>query len=533
MLKIVHELTRYFPAVRAVRILMDGKTLRPNECAAIVQTFAEALRDLVPRHLIENDERRCLEGARLLFGFILQKVETLSTKTAAPHNKKTEDELPYLDFFKTVDLRDVQTDEAIVDLVQTNLGLVERGCFTAFQPGGILAQPGAENVDILPISLDPLALWAAMLNGGITPESSFYDTDAIQASSSYYTFSKDPLEELRGFAMDLPYLAKACHKSGLTVVHPTSLKTARAPVLTLDRDGHLCVYVGRTACAAPDRDISIFRPVGGTEEAVDVNIVAQLIEPIIRAREQDGTTIFELFSESLRFKNLKPTELLMFCVDCSESMRKASDFHEIHEAPTDPMAMDATLGDLPVTDDIHEAISLDDVKDWLSSHESLEDMVAIVASVDPYRKRAVAEEVVEFLSVLTSRELLERCRRRATLRTRATRTYLSDTAPGFELRLGSLRRLLGGLNVYKAALCDLILLKALGWTEKEEFPWIYGEPIPDTKSSSSSVIQSLDVTDHLATPPEIVCPISHAVFEDPVTTSDNFTYERLSIERWF
>jgi ubiquitin-protein ligase len=533
VLRIVHELTRYFPAVRAVRILMDGKTLRPNECAAILQPFAEALRDLVPRDLIEHDQRRYLEGVRLLFSFILQQAESLSTKTNPPHRKNPEEETPYLDLFKTVDLRDFRTDEAIVDLVQTNFGLMERGCFAAFQPGGILAQLGMENVDIMPVSLDPAALRAVMRHGAISAESSFYDTDAIQAALSHNAIVKDPLDDLRVFSRDLPYLAKVCHKSGLTVVHPTSLKSASAPVLTLDRAGNLCVYVGRTACAAPDRDISIFRPSGGgTEEAVDVNIVAQLIEPIIRAREQDGTIIFELFSENVRFKNMKPTELLMFCVDCSKSMRKASDFREINETPIGPLDIEVTHADQPVTGEIDESISLDDVKEWLSSHESFEDMVAIVASVHPFRKRVVAEEGVDFVSLLTSRELLERCRQRAKLRIWATRTYVADTAPGFELQLGSLRRLLSGLNVYKAALVDLIILKALGWTEKEEFPWTFGRPIPDTRSSSW-VIQSFDDTDHLKTPPEIVCPISHSVFEDPVITSDGFTYERLSIERWF
>jgi ubiquitin-protein ligase len=511
---------------------MDGKALRPNECAAILQPFAEALRDLVPLDLIEHDRQRYLEGARLLFGFILQQGESISTKTNPPHGKNEEDEMPYLDCFKTIDLRDVRTDEVIVDLVQTNFGLMERGCFAAFQPGGTLAQLGMANVDILPVSLDPPALRAAMLHGGISAESSFYDTDAIQAVLSHNAIIKDPLEELRVFSRDLPYLAKVCHKSGLTVVHPTSLKSTSAPVLTLDRAGNLCVYVGRTACAAPDRDISIFRPSGGTEEAVDVNIVAQLIEPIIRAREQDGTIIFELFSESVRFKNLKPTELLMFCVDCSESMRNASDFHEIHEAPTVPLAMDVTLADLPAADEVDESISLDDVKEWLSSHESFEDMGAIVASVQSYRERVVAEEVVDFVSLLTSRELLERSRQRAKLRTWATRIYVADTGPGFELQVSALRRLLSGLNVYKAELVDLIILKALSWTEKEEFPWTFGRPIPDMRSPSS-VIESFDVTEHPNIPHEIVCPISHTVFEDPVSTSDGFTYERLSIERWF
>jgi hypothetical protein len=93
VLKVIHELTQYFPAVRAVRILMDGKTLQPNECATVVQTFAEALGDLVPRNLIENDERRYLEATRLLLGFVLQKMESLSTTTPASCGNRIDDVL--------------------------------------------------------------------------------------------------------------------------------------------------------------------------------------------------------------------------------------------------------------------------------------------------------------------------------------------------------------------------------------------------------------------------------------------------------
>lgn len=348
VLKLLHQLTRFFPAVRAIRILMDGRTLKSNECAAIAQTFAEALRDLVPRSLIGSDERRYLEGTRLLLGFVLQKAEALS-KTPASLDKPTEDGLPYLHLFRTVDVREIRTNEHIIDPVQTNLGLMEKGCFDAFKPGGILSESGAEDVEILSVSTDPGALRAALLNGGAAPELSYYDTDAIQASLSVGPASSHILEEVQSFSRDLPYLGRLCDKNGMTVIHPTSLKAASARSLTLDRDSYLCVYVGRAACAAPDRDISIFRPLSGTEESVDVKIMAQLIEPIARACEQDGTTVFDVSRKSLHFKNSKPTELLMFCVDCSRSMYDGSDFHDSLETPVVPGLRDSTPDNLPAT----------------------------------------------------------------------------------------------------------------------------------------------------------------------------------------
>jgi ubiquitin-protein ligase/Mg-chelatase subunit ChlD len=532
VLTLIHQVTRYFPAVRAFRILMDGKTLRPNECAAIVQSIAEALRDLVPQKLIENDERRYLEGTRLLLGFILHKLKPLSRKAPAPGEKPAEDDMPYLKFLRTVDLLDVNTNENIVDPVQTNLGLMEKGCFDAFKPGGILNRSGAENNTVLSINPDRRALRAALSTGGTKAESSYYDTDALQGSLSYDPGTTDPEKDLQSFSKELSSLGMRCHSTGMTVLHPTSLKSASAPVLTLDRDGYLCVYVGRAACAPPDRDVSIFRPVAATEEAIDVNVVAQLLEPIIAVREQDGTLVFDHFSDSASEKHAKPTELVMFCVDCSRSMDRASDFHEIHETPISSMVREAAVDDLPVTENVDDPINLDDMKNWLADHESFEDMVAIVASACGYDKRAAAEEVLDFASMLTSRELVAKGKKFVTTRSWATRSYMAGSIAPLDLQVGSLRRLLGGLNIYRPALCDFLLFKAQSLTEVEDFNWTYGEPIPRTETASS-LAAILQVADGFSIPPEIVCPISQAVFEDPVTTSDNFTYERRSIERWF
>jgi hypothetical protein len=289
-------------------------------------------------------------------------MESLFTTTPASPENRIDDVLPYLNLLKTVDLRDVRTNEPVIDPVQTELGMMERGSFVAFKLGGTLSHSSVEDDDILQASPDPPALRAALLNSGVSPESSYHDVDAIQASTSLTTAVGDLHKEMRTFSKDLHHLGMPCHKTGMTVIHPISLKSASAPVLTLDRDGQLCVYVGRAACAAPDRDISIFRPVNGTEEAIDVNIVVQLIDPVVRAREQDGTAVFDLLSKSLRSENAKPTELLMFCVDCSRSMNCGSDFQEIHEASIAPIIRESTLDDLLVTEEVDDSVSLGEMK---------------------------------------------------------------------------------------------------------------------------------------------------------------------------
>jgi hypothetical protein len=48
VLHVVHLLTQFPPAVRAVHTLMNGKSLRPCEQAALTQGVCEVLRDIVP-----------------------------------------------------------------------------------------------------------------------------------------------------------------------------------------------------------------------------------------------------------------------------------------------------------------------------------------------------------------------------------------------------------------------------------------------------------------------------------------------------
>lgn len=130
VLHIFNLLTRFPPAVRTVHILMNGKSPRACERAALAQSLYEVLKDVVPALIIKSDLTRLSEGARLLFGLILEK---------AKHLKLKEDvQMPYISSLKVLDLRNTFTMEPIANAIQTPFGLVEEGYYEAFKEGGIL-----------------------------------------------------------------------------------------------------------------------------------------------------------------------------------------------------------------------------------------------------------------------------------------------------------------------------------------------------------------------------------------------------------
>ena len=130
ILHIFNLLTRFPPAVRAIHILMNGKTPRFCERAALTQALYEVLKDVVPLRLVGLDEGRIFEGTRLLLGLVLEK---------AKHLKLSEDaQMPYISSLKVLDLRNTFTMESMVNVIQTPFGLVEEGYYEAFKVGGIL-----------------------------------------------------------------------------------------------------------------------------------------------------------------------------------------------------------------------------------------------------------------------------------------------------------------------------------------------------------------------------------------------------------
>jgi hypothetical protein len=83
VLRMIHLLTQFPPAVRAAYILMRGETPQLSEKAALAQCLYEVLKKMVPLQIVRSDPRRFFEGSRLLFGLILEKAKNLKLSSSA------------------------------------------------------------------------------------------------------------------------------------------------------------------------------------------------------------------------------------------------------------------------------------------------------------------------------------------------------------------------------------------------------------------------------------------------------------------
>jgi hypothetical protein len=326
LLHLVHIITRFPPAVRAVHILMQGKSLQFNESAALVHSLAAATKALIPMDLLANDARRSLEGSRLCLGLILSRAQQRASNrnSAANLTPGKPNTMPYISSYHTVDLRDVKTLEPVVHAVLTNLGMVNRGVFEAFSGSSILGD--SPSCYLQRSDVEDTRLRVALLYGGASLEVPFYDAQVLGVALEQASIDEDSSLHLRNLSTDMTYLASLCEETKLVVVAPQQLSSAKEPCLTLDRYGNMAVYTGRAACAAPGHDHNCFHPLEGNDMPVDVNIVAQHLEPIIETRRRDGTNVFDLFSATYQRKDARPTELVVLAVDCSRSIGKPSEF---------------------------------------------------------------------------------------------------------------------------------------------------------------------------------------------------------------
>ncbi|KAF7673903.1 hypothetical protein GT037_007669 [Alternaria burnsii] len=454
VLHMIHLLTQFPPAVRAAHILMRGETPGLPERAALAQCLYEVLKSVVPLQTVRSDPKRFFEGSRLLFGLILEKAKNMKI------NLGENSTLPYIGM-KVYDLRNLITMHPVLsESVQTMSGLVDRPL-----------QSGLNSR----LNMDRIA----KVSGGTRTQVLVFDPDAVRTSSRYVDSNDVKNVISPAEYVDLTYLANLCSRNQLSVIPPARLASASAPVLTLDRDGFLAVYVGRAGCAEAGRDILMFRPASmSEEEAVDVSIITQLLEPILAQRKADGSIVFEAYGDSHR-KLTAPDETTMICVDLSSSMDERCGFDDIQNSEDAEEEMQeqvrSTVAPPQAPVEENSAFDLpgpDELKEYIRSHESYDDFIAIVGTgKDDYHRRQNAKKVFEILKQL------------------------------HDQRIESKRKQLEGLR------------------PGEAIPKLH-KTLPTTESPGFEV------------PPEYHCPISSNVMEDPVTTVDGFTYERKEIERW-
>ncbi|KAF2023014.1 hypothetical protein EK21DRAFT_95249 [Setomelanomma holmii] len=479
VLHMIHLLTRFPPAIRTAYILMRGETPSSSERAALAQSLYKVLKSVVPLPVVRSDQKRLLEGTRLLSGLILEKAKNLKvTKFNTPSD------LPYVNM-KVYDLRNMVTMEPVLSVpVQTQAGLLDFGFYAAFNSDGILSR-------------------VAVLSGGSKAHVLGFDFDAVNYNTRYLDCGNVSAVVSEAEHSELSYLAGLCTRNQLSVIAPSALPSATPPVLTLDREGFLAAYIGRADCAEAGRDILMFRPTSlRDEEAVDVSIITQTLEPILAQRNADETAVFEAYGDH-HPRVVAPDEIAVICIDLSRSMTERCGFVDVEEnedAQEQILCRSTTLetqdaGSAVKENPAYPLPDSDELKEYLRAHESFEDCLAIIRTGrDDYQRRLNAEKVLDIMQQINTQRIEAQIQEMKNLRRRTTHFHFMTLSADIEREINTIRNRF--LRVHRQSHVGL----------------------PSTAK--------------FETPREYCCHISSDVMDDPVTTVDNYTYERKNIERW-
>ena len=529
VLRVVHLLTQFPSAVRAVRILTRGETPKLPERAALAQCLYEILKKILPLLTVRSDPKQFFEGSRLLFGLILEKAKQLKIT-------KQDSRLPYVGM-KVYDLRNFITSQAVLsEAVQTTNGLASAGFYEAFKEQGLLRWT-SENASKKVLAPDPVWDRIAKLSGGAREQVLVFNLDAIRTNTRYMDGGDIGKVISPAEWTNLTYLANLCSRNGLSIAPPASLASVSAPVLTLDRDGFLAAYLGRAGCAEAGKDMLIARPSSAhEEEVVDVSIITRLLEPILAQRKADGTLVFEAYGDHHR-KLTDPEELTMICVDLSSSMNDRCGFIDIQQSEN---ADEETQRQIQSAEHAAQTLlpenpafllaSPDELKEYLRSHESYDDFLAIIGTgTDDYHCRQNAEKVLDILTQLHDQQIYAEREKLEKLREQASRSSFRSQSTSIDHDINVLNNRSLRLKKYRSLLCAWLMTCVGNASVSDPLLWKPGDEVPKIYQNLPREVTSCP---KFEIPREYCCPISNDIMQDPVTTVDSFTYERGEIERW-
>ncbi|KAK0721004.1 hypothetical protein B0H67DRAFT_487271, partial [Lasiosphaeris hirsuta] len=531
VLHVLHVLTRFPPAVRAMHLLLQESILEVEKCAALVQACYQVVKEMMSASPVARFPTRHLEGSRLFFGTLLCKAKSLAL------NGEDGSVLPYISSMKCVHLTNSETMEPIAHPVDTRIGLMERGFFNALKAGIIQFTEAELNKSLSLSDLDGRTKRAVLLSGGLVSTNTMFDMNILSLSDRY---DEDKIFG-PGEISNIIQLAGNASMAKMQVVAPRSLGTAPNPVLTLDRDGFLAVYLRRKPCGGPGCDFVIFRPTKGGECDIDPAVIAQLLEPITAARIADGTAIFYGDFHATQRQSDKPDEILMICVDSSSSMSLPAGFEDVKPAEPStqaPGTTDYRASDL--TEDIFQneiyVGTLSDEKEALQNHEAFDDMVQTVRACAGVEAQRVA--VLELLKSTNELNLLELRHAMEQLESVEGRYYhwRDQAAPRLAAseHVKALRRMIAGHRRYENQLADFLVYRAVGISGpggSNSWTWDRGSPLPDLSGSHRPEFASTPLK--FEVPADLRCPMAQDLFQDPVTIVDGQIYDDAAIRRWF
>ena len=514
------------PALRTLHLFGQGKTPSPSECAALGHSCFHALETFMPEDLVGATRQRLFEGSRLLFGFLLEKARSIKLHESQLSNPQV---WPYLGALKVVETRDSVTNEPVGEPILTEVGIVERAYFDAFSPVGVLSSNTMQSALSSQGHLDSSTFRRAMLGGGVRAEVQVLCHDLLVANYAYADGGDIAKVLDESELHDLQYLAELCGRNKLPVHRPSQLTSAVAPCLTFDRNAHLAVYLGEQGCSEPGRSSLVFRPLTGITETPDAAVVEQLIDPIIKSYESEGTAVFDSYGGATVRKLEAPDEILMFCVDCSASMRHTTDFAEINEDDNDEE--ESGVLQPAVEGEYFADARFEDVKEQLCKHESFTDMVAIIAASPDWLRQNAARSVLTILNNITANQLSHQMKEVARLR----QQFRYGPATTLNQRTQEVKRqktFYAGLRTHEQLIKNFLVYRAAVFTPNSaRWTWSPGDDVPSSSTSHFNIPALLDELTEI--PDEIRCPVSHKVMIDAVRAADGHNYSRHALQQWF
>ncbi|EME80089.1 uncharacterized protein MYCFIDRAFT_177070 [Pseudocercospora fijiensis CIRAD86] len=526
VLHVFDLLTRFPPALRSLLVLIDGKTPTAAESSALAHAVYESIHEIImPTGIIGTDKARVFEGARLFFGFVLEKARSVKL----PDTVK-DDDLPYLSAFDAIEIKDFKTSEPIKYLMMTASGMVEKGLYTAFdkEKNGVLHESHLQPM-LVPLEPMPLACRTALLSAGSAAEPLIFDQKRLNGAYGYADGGELGAAVDVSELADFTHLAELAARNKLAVHRPSQLASSVAPCLTFDRKGHLAVYTGQAGCAAPGESDMIFRPMHG-EETMNPPVVEQLIAPIIKQYEAEGTAVFDSFGGATVRRLQAPDELLMFCVDNSASMRSATDFAEVNDFEP-AFTSDEMTADSVVEGEIYNRSSFDDMKEYLNKYEGISDMLAIVAEAPFYLRLHYSHQVLELLRTMLGNEIVAKHKEREERSQYLRGWYARQHNAELDTKLRSLKAQWAGLKTHEEALTQFLIFRATTTpAAATDWKWSPGDELPANSAPNRIPTLPEALTEM---PDRLVCPVSRDLMSDAVKASDGFTYSRQAIEQWF
>ncbi|KAK8071273.1 hypothetical protein PG997_011476 [Apiospora hydei] len=492
------QLTKFPPALRTLFILIQRINPTAVEIAALSQAMYEVLDDFVVDfiHLLDFDHRRVFEGARLWFGYVLDKAKAL------PPLSGDSTVLPWIQSLKVHTLQDHKTGEGLLKPIRTSQGLMEATLFEYLQGAGLLADSD-QRIDMVSTAVNPEILCVALLSGGMG------SITAVLSRPRKVGFDVED-----GELGDLDHLSELCARNKLDAHMPSQLASSIAPCLTFDWEANLAVYIGKQGHGTPVGSPTLFRPFH-VEDTTEVATDERLTAHFLKGFQDDGTAAFDQYGGTTVKRMLAPDELLMFCVDLSASMGQDIDFTGANDLEERPRKPDIEAFIDPV---MYHQGSLGAGKETLCDYEGFGDMIAIVAQASPAQYRDVAAKVLDMMRIMLSTEI---CRQ--------SEEELSHKE---ESRLHSLKVMWSFLKTDEESILNLLIYHAATTSEEtsQQWTWLPGDEMP----ANSMCCRFPKVTSHAAhLPSHLQYPLSKTLLLDSVTAADGNTYSCAAIKKWF